>query len=278
MIMRKTLLILSALLVLLVSVVVSDAVLRQTSIEDGGNTTLRVIVEFSGKNIKEDAIVKALTSYSSVKIRHKFSSINGYSIEVSKSDLRRLERESFVKKTYPVRELHIIDPVKTRVKVSGASDNRSDIINVKPAWESNYTGEGILIAIVDTGVDENHPDLLGKVKDKVSFVDSETTEDGYGHGTHVASLAAGTGAASNGQYRGVAPKADLLNVKVCDSGGSCYDDDIIAGVEWAVEHQADVISMSIGGLGVTGTYPLDNAVNDAMDKGVVVVVAAGNEN
>ncbi|RLG64103.1 hypothetical protein DRO02_05150 [archaeon] len=152
-------------------------------------------------------------------------------------------------------------------------------------------GSGIVIAILDTGIDKSHPDLDDldddpltcdpKVVGEVSFVDfdgdgaaDEDPMDYNGHGTHCASIAAGTGAASDGKFKGVAPGAYLLNVKVLCSLGYGFSSWVISGIEWAVEHGVDILSMSLG----TDVYvePVAEAIKWAISQGAIVVVAAGN--
>ncbi|MCW1309485.1 MAG: S8 family serine peptidase, partial [Candidatus Nanoarchaeia archaeon] len=91
-----------------------------------------------------------------------------------------------------------------------------------------------------------------------------------------ASLAAGTGTQSNGKFKGVAPDAFLLIAKVLDAEGSGYSSDIIAGIDWAIQNGADVISLSLGGSYSGPMSPLTEAVNNAVDQGIFVAVAAGN--
>jgi len=155
-------------------------------------------------------------------------------------------------------------------------------------------GEGQAIAILDTGIDSSHPALDDlddnpatndpKVIVNVNFSSDPSFDDLCGHGTHCAGIAAGTAAGSN--YQGVAPGAQLWNVKVLNQWGSGYESWIINGVNFAslgpdgvpeTGDEADVISMSIGGPPSDGTDPLSQAVNLAVDRGVVVVVAAGND-
>ncbi len=148
-------------------------------------------------------------------------------------------------------------------------------------------GGGVRIAVLDTGIDKSHPDLDDvddkpdtrdpKVIAEMCFTDENHTWDGYGHGTHCASIAAGTGEASNYKFVGVAPGAFLLNGKVLTDEGWGRESWIIRGIEWAVGEGADVISMSLGAdINGDGTDPLSIAVDWAVDQGVVCVVAAGN--
>ena len=144
-------------------------------------------------------------------------------------------------------------------------------------------GSGIVIGILDTGVDWNHPDFYfpngtSKIIYNVSFVPGESPADGFGHGTHVAGIAAGTGRASGGKFRGVAPGALLANIKVLANNGTGYTSWILRGIEYAINESIDVINLSLGGgYNGVGDDPLSLAVDRAFDNGVVVVVAAGNE-
>ena len=146
------------------------------------------------------------------------------------------------------------------------------------AWARDLDGTGVTVAVLDTGIDANHPDVADKIIDAVDFTDSLSgAADGHGHGTHVAATIAGTGAASNGLRPGVAPGADLLVGKVCDDGGSCPNSAILEGMEWAAVSGAQVVNMSLGGGATDGTDPLSQAVNELTALyGTLYVIAAGN--
>ncbi|MGC5284633.1 S8 family serine peptidase [Micromonospora sp. DT231] len=145
------------------------------------------------------------------------------------------------------------------------------------AWAAGRDGAGVTVAVLDTGVDATHPDLAGRIAEARDFSASGSARDGHGHGTHVASTIAGSGAASAGLRKGVAPGATLLIGKVLDDGGSGYDSSIIAGMEWAAHSGAKVVSMSLGGDPTDGTDPMSQAVNDlTAETGALFVVAAGN--
>ncbi|MEJ3748660.1 S8 family serine peptidase [Actinomycetes bacterium KLBMP 9797] len=151
-------------------------------------------------------------------------------------------------------------------------------IGAPAAWAAGHTGAGTTVAVLDTGVDDTHPDLAGKVRARVTLVEGEDGRDHNGHGTHVAATIAGSGAASQGRYRGVAPDATLLAGKVCDAGGWCPDSSILAGMQWAVEQGADVVNLSLGGPDTAGTDPLEAAVQELTARhGTLFVIAAGNE-
>ncbi len=149
-------------------------------------------------------------------------------------------------------------------------------IGAPAAWRSGYTGTGATVAVLDTGIDTSHPDLAGQVKAAKNF-SNDPPGDWIGHGTHVASTIAGTGKASAGRYRGVAPGAKLLDAKVCQANG-CPESAILAAMEWAaVEQSADVVNLSLGGPDTPGVDPIEAAVNTLTARtGALFVVAAGN--
>ncbi|MEO3928760.1 S8 family serine peptidase [Micromonosporaceae bacterium B7E4] len=150
-------------------------------------------------------------------------------------------------------------------------------IGAPAAWQAGLDGSGVKVAVLDTGVDQTHPDLAGKVTAR-NFSGSPDTTDHHGHGTHVAATVAGTGAGSGGTRKGVAPGASLLAGKVLGDDGVGYDSWIIAGMEWAAEQGAAVVNMSLGGGPTDGTDPLSQALDRiTADTGTLFVVAAGNE-
>ncbi|HEY1177517.1 MAG TPA: S8 family serine peptidase, partial [Phytomonospora sp.] len=151
-------------------------------------------------------------------------------------------------------------------------------VGAPEAWEAGYDGAGVTVAVLDTGYDPTHPDLAGRIAGVRDFTGpSPEAIDGYGHGTHVASTVAGSGAASDGRYKGVAPESRLLIGKVCDDGGGCADSDVIAGMQWAADNGAAAVNLSLGGDPTDGTDPLSLAVEElTASTGTLFVVAAGN--
>ncbi|MFF0114081.1 S8 family peptidase [Streptomyces prasinus] len=155
-----------------------------------------------------------------------------------------------------------------------ALDKSVPQIGTPKAWAAGYDGKGVKIAVLDTGVDPAHAELKGQVTASKNFTGSPNTGDKVGHGTHVASIAAGTGA----KYKGVAPGAKILNGKVLDDAGFGDDSGILAGMEWAVAQGADIVNMSLGGRDTAEIDPLEAAVNKlSAEKGVLFAIAAGNE-
>ncbi|MGI9822119.1 S8 family peptidase [Agromyces sp. Marseille-Q5079] len=164
-------------------------------------------------------------------------------------------------------------------KVEASLDSSVPYIGAPEAWAEGYTGDGVTVAVLDTGYDDTHPDLAGAVlPESTSFVPGEeVAADPNGHGTHVASTIAGTGAASGGKNRGVADGADLLIGKVLAANGYGQDSWIIDAMEWAAP-RADIVSMSLGtDVPDDGTDPMALALDElAAETGTLFVVAAGN--
>ncbi|MFK4090340.1 S8 family serine peptidase [Kribbella sp. NPDC020789] len=148
-------------------------------------------------------------------------------------------------------------------------------IGAPAAWAAGYTGRGVKVAVLDSGVDAAHPDFAGRLQTADFTVTN--LEDNVGHGTHVGSIIGGSGAASGGQYRGVAPDATILSGKVC-ADEFCEESAILAGMDWAVQQGARIVNLSFGGYDWPGVDPLEEAVNRlTAEHGTLFVVSAGNE-
>src|SRR4051812_21563378 len=152
--------------------------------------------------------------------------------------------------------------------------------------DTDPMGNGIGIAIIDSGI-APIPDLVSRITAFYDFTNGQNAVasapvDGYGHGTHVAGLAAGDGTLSNGQFAGVAPDARLIGLRVLDNSGAGSTSDVIAAVEFATANKAalgiDVINMSLGHppFGPAADDPMVQAVEAASRAGILVVVSAGN--
>ncbi|APU22869.1 S8 family serine peptidase [Actinoalloteichus sp. GBA129-24] len=156
-------------------------------------------------------------------------------------------------------------------------DRNLDQISAPTAWDTGLSGTGVSVAVLDTGVDIEHPDLTGVVTAAENFTAADSAADGHGHGTHVASVIAGSGAAADGARRGVAHGAQLLAGKVLGDDGRGQVSWLIEGMQWAVDQGADIVNLSLG----TPAGDEDDPVAQALDRlaqesDTLFVVAAGN--
>ena len=143
-------------------------------------------------------------------------------------------------------------------------------VGVQHPQSLGFYGKGIKVAVIDTGVDSNHPDLNGKVIGGYDFVENDDTpQDTNGHGTEVAGIIA-----ANGKLKGVAPEAKILAYRVSDTGNAVSSDLIVKAIQKAIQDDVDIINLS---LGVNRTNDkIEDAINQAVEKGITVVAAAGN--
>ncbi|WP_329306438.1 S8 family serine peptidase [Streptomyces sp. NBC_01260] len=179
----------------------------------------------------------------------------------------------------PTRLAGGVEKIWLDARVDAAMESSNAQIGTPAAWEAGLTGKGVKVAVLDTGVDLTHPDLKDRVSETKSFIDGQEVADRNGHGTHVSSTVGGSGAASDGKEKGVAPGATLAVGKVLSDKGSGTESQIIAGMEWAAKDvQAKIVSMSLGSSqGSDGTDPMAQAVNTlSKDTGALFVIAAGN--
>lgn len=229
----------------------------------------------------QKSVVGALRD-SDIEVKHQYHIINGITAEIPAESIKEVADLPDVECVYLDREIHLIDPREAEKPTqAGSAEPAADRGEgtEERVWAEGIDGSGIVVAVIDTGIDKNHPDLYGKVIAEKNFVDDGmTADDPNGHGTHCAGIIAGTGEASSGMYKGVAPGALLMNARILDSEGTGELSDLIAGIEWAVDNGADVISISVGGSnpGDVQSKPECMTVDAAMDAGVVVCIAAGN--
>ncbi len=220
-------------------------------------------------------------------VKHEYDQVfSGFSVELSGNDLGDLLAIDGVKAVFPEQQYEV-----SEVKAEDFGDHLPNMIDSAPyiesseAWDAGYTGEGVTVAVIDTGVDYTHPDLADSFGDYLGwdFVDNDPDpqetlledvldpEDATDHGTHVAGTIA-----ADGELKGVAPDATLLAYRVLGPGGSGYTADIIAAIERAVEDGADVMNLSLGASQNNPDYPTSLALDTAMGEGVVAVTSSGN--
>jgi len=199
-----------------------------------------------------------------VKIKYEYEIIDAIALSIDSNLVNQLSSLDFIK---------LVEyDAETRIVLAQSALQ----INANRVWlEHGIEGKNIRIAVLDTGIDSNHQDLQNVILEK-DFT-GEGTDDEHGHGTHVASTIAGSGKSSAGLYKGIAPEASLMDIKVLNKQGSGRLSDTIAGIEYAVMNNADVISMSLGAIIPCNGLDATSLASDvAVKKGIVVVVAAGN--
>ena len=251
-----------------------------------GQEKIRVYIETNNKSAKSEIT----TQYS---VRWNLSE-NGFSTEMTEKQFEALQKnENLTVTKVPIVTLDTIgldDESKVEqadVNITARATNQLPW-GIRAIYNSNNPvpsgGQGVNIAVLDTGVNINHLDLINRVEQCKNFTGAATIinnscADGNGHGTHVAGTALADGGSDNGGVYGVAPQADLWAYKVLSNSGSGYSDDIAA----AIRHAADqatatgtktVINMSLGS--ASNNSLISSAVNYAYGKGVLVVAAAGN--
>ncbi len=200
-----------------------------------------------------------------------FTYINAFSAKLTANQIKKLSQEQDVKLIE--QNITIVTNLDTANRWFGTEKAREDF---------SLSGSGVTIAIVDTGIDSAHLDLNDhKVIGWIDLINGHSSPyDDQGHGTHVASIAAGRGD-GNYRYKGVAPNASLVGVKVLDANGSGSMTQIIQGVEWLIDHKEQyniqIANISLGSTRSSdGRDALSQVVNVAVDYGMTVVVAAGN--
>lgn len=210
------------------------------------------------------------------------AALNGFATRLTAGQIRAMARAPQVVSVEP--DLPVYAFLNTSTYWTGVQQARSDfgVDGDRDGNAGSYSSTDVVVAILDTGIDTGHVDLGGgKVigwRDEINGQSS--AYDDHGHGTHVASIAAGSGA-GNAAYRGVAPGAALVGIKVLNSQGSGTTTGIINGINWMINNKNTynirIGNMSLGSSGCSnGTDSLSTAVNNASNNGILMMVAAGN--
>ena len=222
----------------------------------GGNEPVPVIVQFKAGRGRE-VFATGTRAISTMNVTQDYSIIPAVAVDVDPSQIEALAALEGVENVW------YDEPVHTMMDVSVPH------IGANKVWQQlGNRGEGVTVCIIDTGIDSDHPDFAGRIGLTKDFSGKGSVEDGNGHGTHVASTVAGTGAASNGKYMGVAPAASLMVAKVLSDSGGGRMSDVMAGVEWAVQNGAHILNLSLGSDGNSdGKDALSTMCNAAVDAG-----------
>ncbi len=253
-----------------------------------------VVAQFPEGSTPEEMIdAIRMSGLSSIVIRHAFHIIPMVSLYIRSNEVAVLSENMLISGlTLDVKRQIASDQVPVEEVTLAANGNGythfTTFLEAEQMWDMGYNGTGIVVAVLDSGVDNNHPDLQTQVigfKDLVDGFDDMNPAGGIdayddnGHGTACVWNVAGDGTASGGNLTGVAPGASIIAIKVLDDEGAGDDSVIAEGIEFAVDNGADVVSLSVGGEWTDDTYVVEPSVaaaQAAIDAGVVVVVAAGN--
>lgn len=243
------------------------------------NETVNVIVQYKqDPQTEQEGRVQRLGAH----LNSRLHVVKGMALTVPVSALPALEADSEVVSVNVDHPLRALDEITDQAT------------NVPSAWNAGYNGAGIGVAVIDSGINDSHPDLWNsnqthsRVVYHQDFTGTATSNwnganyDLYGHGTHVAGIIGGNGYLSSGNYTGVAPAINLVDLRALDLNGAGTDSTVIAAIEEAItlqnKYNIQVINLSLGrGISVSYTQdPLCQAVESAWKAGIVVVVAAGN--
>jgi serine protease AprX len=240
--------------------------------------------------------VNVIVQYRQVPTSAHYATMHGRGGRLQ-SKLHMIKAAAF---TIPVSALAALeaDPEVVSVSIDHPMNVMDDVTNgatgVNTAWTSGYDGTGVGVAVIDSGINDSHPDLwnssgtASRVVYHQDFTGTATTNskggqyDLYGHGTHVAGIIGGNGTLSGGHYAGVAPGVTFVDLRALDANGAGTDSTVIAAIQQAIAlkniYNIRVINLSLGrGIPVSYTQdPLCQAVEAAWKSGMVVVVAAGN--
>ena len=221
-------------------------------------------------------------------VRHSFD--NGFTTDLSDFHVRFTK--IFGLEVEPVKKLYVLPSVQAASpSVKGGKNQRAlpadqipwgiKMIYDDPFLAKTSGGDGVNVAVLDTGVVKTHPDLKNRIKDckdfsspKSPLVDGKC-DDKNGHGTHVAGIVVADGGSDGLGVFGIAPAANLYAYQVCSASGSCWADDIATAIRMAVDNGVNVINLSLGSDSPSSL--IYNAIVYASGKNVLVIAAAGND-
>lgn len=246
---------------------------------------VRFILSFNDSQAA-DGVRQQVSQHDNLRMGDSYPLVNGFSVEVAPDGI------SGLLKSLPVGSRVAVDRNLTSGSLAMADDTfkagaerdgvapadiSNALIGIDKVWAQGFTGKGQTIAVIDSGI-YPHPDLKDKIVAWVDVKDGKTTpHDEFGHGTHVAGIAAGNGIKSAGKHKGVAPDANVVGVRISNVS------EAIKGIQWVIENREKynigVINMSLGDFACRSYKddPWSQAAEKAMEAGLVVVVAAGND-
>ncbi len=259
--MRKFSNILLIILCLFIFVFQSSAFSAQIKNEKKTGTLKKVLVKM--KDNSEDINKKIDKIDKSLKFVKKLRNTNIHVLEADDLSIKELSKD---------KDVELVEEDSQIIKTGDVVPWNVSVVNAVYLHNEGYMGEGINVAIFDTGIDLNNTDLY--VKDGVSCVEGiESYSDDNGHGTSMAGILSAI--QNNEGLLGVAPKINLYSVKVLDSNGQGTYSNIIEGLQWAIDNDIDIISMSFGG--TVNSQILKEAIDIAYDNGILLIASSGND-
>src|SRR2546421_4618259 len=266
-----------------------------------GGETVKVIMQLSGKMSGQ---LNALLSRNDVHVKSAFKNFNAQAIEMPASivdQVAAFDEVSYIsvdRETTAMGHVSLTtgaDAVRQPTNTSDTlvtADTTTSVTTTNSSVSTNTSstsldGSGIGIAVLDSGIYASHKSFqdknyMSRVVFSKDFTGLVSTNDDYGHGSHVASIAAGNGMVSSGAYLGIAPNARIINLRVLDSNGAGSVSVLLSGLDWIMSNHAAynirVVNISLGTPAVDSykNDPVCKAVRRLVDAGVVVVAAAGN--
>jgi serine protease AprX len=236
-------------------------VLAKQMTSRGEEPRLRVIIKYREQVAKSKAIETARLPQQPSRVLTVMPAV---ALSAAPAEIQSLSEEPDVERIWP------------DLRVRTCLDVSVPLIGAPRVWKEGYTGAGVGIAVLDTGIDLEHPDFGGRIGGMADFT-GEGVADVNGHGTHVAGIACGDGRAHGGKYTGVAPGATLYVGRVLDRDGSAFMSDVMAGIDWAVKQDVHVINLSLSGPPPgDGSDALSETCDLVVERGFVVCTAAGN--
>lgn len=265
---------------------IDDRLLNVTSSSD----VVDVLVKYDGPagELKAQAAISKADSFA--ELVEVYDSLNMMRVKLVGNAIPKVAASRYVSGIWSNEMLNVTPSNPMGSTVASTDGNYTqliDLIGARNFWDQGYNGSGVVVAVLDTGIDFLHPDLDdfdednstldSKVTAFASFVEGDSLPvDIIGHGTYVASIVAGTGNKSSGLYTGIAPGAHLLSAKVTLGGLLTVPSWIVSGIEWAANHGADIILLPFNTLGTPGDV-VSEAVRTAAEKGILVISAAGDD-
>ncbi|MFN8442641.1 MAG: S8 family peptidase [Caldilineaceae bacterium] len=248
-------------------------------IQGNPRAIIKVIIQKNNNGSDLEQLIRQLDG----KITKDLSIIHAIAAELPAKNISKIAQNRAVRWISP--DAPVVETgCKQCVSTANLKNSYNQTVYASRVWNTPpyLQGKGVTVAVVDSGMNTAHADIKDRVIAEKSFRLKSGTGDSFGHGTFVAGIIAGTGAAGNGTYIGIAPKANLLNVKVSGSLGEALESDVIAGLQWIYEQKSTykirVVNLSINSA-VEQSYhksPLAAACEILWFNGIVVVASSGN--